>query len=326
MKVAITGASGHIGNCLIREFVKEGIKVKALIHRSDSDLKALGVDLIQGDLLNPDSLNTLCKDVDFVFHLAARISIDETDRDIVYRTNVEGTGNLIDACLKSSVKRLIHFSSIHAIKAHPLDEVLDENRSLIADSNIIYESSKAEGERLVLSAAQKGLDAVVISPTAVIGPYDYNQSYLGQAIIKIYQNSLPMLVPGGYDWVDVRDVVKGALYAVERGRKGEKYILSGHYSSLRELSEMISKVSGKKTPKFEAPMLLARIGIPFIQLYAKLRNEDPLYTSESLDILINSNQNISNAKAKKELGYTTHSLEETLIDTFSWYKQHGTIP
>ncbi len=89
---------------------------------------------------------------------------------------------------------------------------------------------------------------------------------------------------------------------------------------------MISKVSGKKTPKFEAPMLLARIGIPFIQLYAKLRNEDPLYTSESLDILINSNQNISNAKAKKELGYTTHSLEETLIDTFSWYKQHGTIP
>ncbi len=82
---------------------------------------------------------------------------------------------------------------------------------LLQIPNSIYESSKAEGERLVLSAAQKGLDAVVISPTAVIGPYDYNQSYLGQAIIKIYQNSLPMLVPGGYDWVDVRDVVKGAL-------------------------------------------------------------------------------------------------------------------
>jgi dihydroflavonol-4-reductase len=326
MKVAITGASGHIGNCLTRELVKQGAKVKALVHRVDGDLKDLDVQLIKGDLLNPESLNKLCKEVDFVFHLAARISIDKKGRDLVYRTNVDGTRNLTNACINQNVKRLLHFSSIHAYNVHPLDEMLDETRPLLKNSKVIYDISKADGERVILNAVRNGLDAVILNPTAVIGPYDFNQSYLGQALIKIYQNKLPMLVPGGYDWVDVRDVVQGTISAVEKGRRGEKYLLSGHYYSLKQLSEMIAEVSGRRTPRFETPMRVARIGSPFIQLYAKLRNEDPLYTSESLDILVNSHQNISNAKAKKELGYDPRPLEATLSDTFSWYKQNALIP
>lgn len=326
MKVAITGASGHIGNCLTRELVKQGAEVKTLVHRIDSDLKDLNVELIKGDLLDPASLNILCTDVDYVFHLAARISIDEKDRNMVYRTNVDGTRNLVTACKNKNVKRLLHFSSIHAFKVHPLDEVLDETRPLVENSDIIYEQSKADGERVVLDAVHDGLDAVILNPTAVIGPYDYTGSYLGQALIKIYHNKLPMLVPGGYDWVDVRDIVNGTLSAIEKGRKGENYLLSGHYYNLKNLSEMVAKVSGKKTPRIIVPMLVARIGAPFIQLIAKLRNEDPLYTSESLDILVNSHQNISNTKAKDELGYSPRPLEETLRDTFSWYKQNALIP
>lgn len=325
MKAAVTGASGHIGNCLTRELVKRGAKVKVLVHRVDSDLKDLNIELIKGDLLDQDSINTLCQDTDFVFHLAARISIDEKDRDLVYSTNVDGTRNVINACFEKKVKRLLHFSSIHAFNVHPLDKVLDETRPLVENSRIIYEISKAEGEREVLAAVKRGLDAVILNPTAVVGPYDYTRSYLGQALIKIYQNKLPMLVPGGYDWVDVRDVVNGALNAVEKGRKGEQYLLSGHYFSLKELSALIARISGKRTPQVEVPLWVAQIGLPFIQLFATLRKEDPLYTRESLDILRNSPKNISNAKARKELDYTTRLLEDTLSDTFSWYLQNGLI-
>jgi dihydroflavonol-4-reductase len=325
MKIAITGASGHIGNCLTRELIKQGAQVKTLVHHVDADLKDLDTVKIKGDLLDPDSLKGLCEGVDFVFHLAARISIDKADRDLVYRTNVEGTENLIKTSIEKKVKRFFHFSSIHAFNVQPLDQVLDETRPLIGKTKVIYESSKADGERLVLRAVEKGLDAVILNPTAVIGPFDYNQSFLGQALIKIYENKLPMLVPGGYNWVDVRDVARGAINAIEKGRKGERYLLSGHYYSLKQLAEMIGNISGSKTPTFQAPMFVARIGAPFISLYARLKKEQPLYTSESLDILVNSHHNISNEKAKAELSYHTRSLDETLRDTFQWYKQQSII-
>ncbi|MBN1598090.1 MAG: NAD-dependent epimerase/dehydratase family protein [Bacteroidales bacterium] len=325
MKVAITGASGHIGSCLIRELIKHNIKVKALAHRLTSNLENLGIEIVRGDLLDESTVVSLCKDVDVVFHLAAKIAIDKKEVNSVYQTNVEGTRNIVNSCLKNNVKRLIHFSSIHALDPHPLEEVLDENRPLIENTNLVYERSKAESERVVLAAINSGLDAVILNPTAVVGPFDYRSSYLGQALVKIYRNKLPMLVPGGYDWVDVRDIVQATIAAIDKGRKGERYLLSGQWVSLKELSGMIGNISSQKTPKLIAPMFLARIGVPFLRLYATIKKEHPLYTSESLEILENSNRYITNAKARKELGYNPRSIEETLRDTFNWYQKNGII-
>jgi dihydroflavonol-4-reductase len=325
MNISITGGSGHIGNCLIRELINKGHKVKALVHNYNSSLKNLDLELITGDLNDKTTLEYLCAGADVVYHLAAQIVIDGSNKYLVYSTNVNGTKNLIEVCIEKKVKRLIHFSSIHAIDPHPLNEVLDENRANIGYTKIIYEKSKAESERIILDAKMNGLDVIVLNPTAVIGPFDFKGSYLGQALIKIYQNKLPMLVPGGYDWVDVRDVVDAAIASITKGRSGERYILSGHYLSLKELSSLIGKISNKKTPKLIAPLFLAKIGLPFIKIYSVLANEHPLYTSESLHILKNSNSLISSKKAKNELGYTTRSLEESLKDTFEWYKQNGII-
>ncbi len=325
MNISITGGSGHIGSCLIRELINKGHKVKALVHNYDHSLKDLDLEIIKGNLTDIESLNDLCKDADVVFHLAAKIDIDGTEKELVYNTNVQGTKNLVDVCTDKKVKRFIHFSSIHAIDPHPLNEVLDENRANVSNTKIIYERSKAEGENIVFEAARNGLNATVLNPTAVIGPYDFKGSYLGQALIKIYQNKLPMLVPGGYDWVDVRDVVNAAITAIDKGRVGERYMISGHYLALKELSSLIGKISNKKTPKLIAPLFLAKLGLPFIRMYSLLANEHPLYTSESLHILKNSNSLISNEKAKNELGYTSRSLEESLRDTFEWYKQNGII-
>lgn len=324
MKVAITGASGHIGNCLVQELIKQGATIKALDHDSKSILNKMDVELIQGDLLEPESLVNLCEGADVVFHLAAQIAIENKSAATVYETNVTGTKNMIKAANHARVRKFIHFSSIHAFKIGSPDQMLDESRSLVETNKIIYEFTKAEGEREVMKAVTEGLNAVILNPTAVIGPFDYRGSLLGQALLKIYQHKLPFLVSGGYNWVDVRDVVSAAINAIDCGRRGEKYILSGEYCSLKELSALISNISGSRNPVI-IPVSLARIACPFFEAYSLITKKQPLYTSQSLDILINSPVDISNAKARMELHYESRPLEKTLRDTFDWYRENNFI-
>ncbi|HNS17509.1 MAG TPA: NAD-dependent epimerase/dehydratase family protein [Bacteroidales bacterium] len=322
MRIAITGASGHIGSTLVRELNGGKHQLKLLIHEDQKGLEGLDYVAVKGNVLDTRSLDELCRDVDVVFHLAAIIAIDKKYRDLVYKTNVEGTRNVVNACLSNHVSRLIHFSSIHALNPFPLDEPLDEHRSLVTNSHGLYDQSKADGERIIKEKVQtEGFNALIINPTAIIGPYDYRYSYLGQALRYIYEGSLPTLVPGGYDWVDVRDVVQAAINAIRMGRKGESYLLSGTYRSLKELSLMVQEISPHRTPKGVVPTQVARLGLPFIQLYARLKKEAPLYTAESLTILKECNPNIKNDKARKELGFTPRPLKETLVDTFTWQKR-----
>ena len=221
-------------------------------------------------------------------------------------------------------RKFIHFSSIHAFQIESPDQILDENRSLVETNKSIYAFTKAEGERVVMKAVKEGLNAVILNPTAIIGPFDYRSSLLGKALLKIYQNKLPFLVSGGYNWADVRDVVSASINAIESGRNGERYILSGEFCSLKQLSAMISKLSGCKIP-FMVPVSLARIACPFFGIYSLITKNQPLYTSQSLDILVNSPSNISNAKAKRELGYEPRPIEQTLKDTFDWYRENNII-
>ena len=324
MKVAVTGASGHIGNSLVRELKKQDAEVKVLVHDFSSGFEESGVEPVHGNLLYPDSLIPLCEGADVVFHLAARIAIANTASAQVYETNVTGTKNILKAANNANVRKFIHFSSIHAFQTDPLDMILDENRPKVESDKTIYEYSKAEGEREVLKAVKNGLNAVILNPTAVIGPFDSRSSLLGQALRKIYQNKLPFLVAGGYNWVDVRDVVSAAINSIEYGRKGENYILSGEYLSLQELSVIISRISGCRIPG-TVPVFLARLACPILKVYSSVTNTQPLYTYQSLDILVNSPLKISNAKARKELGYEPRKLEQTLRDTFDWYRENNFI-
>lgn len=324
MKVAVTGASGHIGNCLVRELKKQGATIKILVHNATTGLDDSDVEAVHGDLLKPESLITLCQGVDVVFHLAAQIAIANTAATRVYETNVTGTINILKAASSMNVRKFIHFSSIHAFQTEPLDHMLDESRPLVESSKTIYEFSKAEGEREVIKAAKAGLNAIILNPTAVIGPFDARESLLGQALRKIYQNKLPFLVAGGYNWVDVRDVVSAAITSIESGRKGENYILSGEYLSLQKLSVIISRISGCRVPA-TVPVSLARLACPFLKAYTLAANRQPLYTYQSINILVNSPSKISNAKARQELGYEPRMLEQTLRDTFDWYRENNFI-
>ena len=325
MKIAVTGASGHVGINLCNSLSEQGHVVKALFHTHNSVLKELKVEPVQGDILVRDSLNSLVSGCDIVIHLAAKISIKGDPDHSVHQINFEGTRNILEVARENKVGRFIHFSSIHAFEQVSHGIMLDETCRLVGERSFAYDRSKAAGEKLVLSAAADGFDALVLCPTAIIGPVDYEPSLIGKAMLQLYHHQIPALVPGGYNWVDVRDIVQGCIAATTQGRKGEKYLLSGEWKSLKEISSLITQITGMKTTSLEMPFWVAQVGLPFITLFSKVTGGEPLYTRESLHIIKNGSRKISNAKARSELGFAPRSLETTLTDLFQWFKKSNII-
>jgi dihydroflavonol-4-reductase len=323
MVIAVSGANGHVGINLCRKLLEHGHTVRTLLHKNDFALRSLNTEMFHGDLLNHEDLAHFVDGVEIVFHLAAKISISGNQRDSLGKINVEGTRNLVHFSKKAGVRRFIHFSSIHAVRQYPKNQVLDETRALVGDNAFLYDRSKAEGERIVLQAATEGLDSFVLSPTAIIGPLDYEPSLTGKAFLQLYQHQIPALVPGGYNWVDVRDVVDTAIDSIDKAKKGEKYLLSGNWHSLKEISCLIQEITHQRTTQVEMPFWLARVGLPFITLYSKITGVDPLYTSESLTIIKQSNKMISNLKARQELGFNPRPVQDSIRDIFEWYKEIG---
>ena len=319
----VTGASGHIGANLVRALLGQGRRVRALVHKSTAAIDGLQVEVVRADLLDGPAVLRACAGAGSVFHLAGKISAGwEPDAD-VHAINVLGTRNVVDACLAAGVKRLVHFSSIQALSG---GADMDETCDLVASDDGTrgaYDRAKAESERLVLGAGERGLDAVIVSPTAALGPFDFRPSPMGEVLLALGRGKLPALVAGGYcDYVDVRDVVEGALAAERTGRRGERYILSGTGLSLVELAQQWASVTGRAAPRFAVPMGLSRLAAPFAPAWARWRGRRPLFTSESLRVL-RTQAPASHRKAHAELGYRPRPIDETLRDTCAWMKTQG---
>ena len=323
MITAVTGASGHLGGNLVRALIAEGRAVRALVHRDAQALAGLHVELVKGDLSDPGSLDGLMRGVDAVFHLAGRISIAGSEAGLVERTNIEGTRNIIDACLRNGVRRLVHCSSIHAFADKP-EGVLDETHHLALAGGAAYDRSKAMGQSEVLQAVKRGLDAVIINPTAVIGPFDFAPSRMGRVLLGIARGSLPLLIDGGYDWVDARDVAAGAIAAEKRGRRGESYLLSGHWVHLRDVSAEISTVIGRRTPGGAAPLWLAMPASYAALAWGRMLGKSPLFTPTAIRTL-RSHRSISHEKASAELGYAPRPFTDTIRDTLEWFRAAGKL-
>ena len=325
--VAVTGAAGHVGANLVRSLLAQGRRVRALVREHTAGIDGLPVEVVRCDVTDVQACRRALAGAQIVYHLAARISVGWDPPGPVEAVNLGGTRNVVEACLACGVQRLIHFSSIHAFAADPVDGVIDESRPLARNQphTLIYDRTKAEGERQVMAAVARGLDAVIVNPSSVIGPFDFAPSAMGEALIEIHNGRFPALVGGaGFDWVDVRDVVASALQAETRGRKGEHYLLTGHWLSFVELAQLWGRVSGAKIPRLVAPMWLARAGAPFVAGWSRLRGQRPLFTSDSLRVLRN-HRRISHARADAELGHNPRPLEETLRDTYQWFKQAGRL-
>lgn len=320
MKVVVTGAAGHIGGNLVRALLARGVKPRVVVRSDRRALEGLDVEVVDGDVRDPASLERAFAGAERVFHLAAHISISPGEEELVQAINVRGVKNVVEACLSQRVKRLIHFSSIHALTSDPVDTPVDEARPLADDSPLTYDRSKAGGERAIQAGIARGLDAVVVNPTGVIGPHDYRPSRMGEVFLALYHRKMPGLVAGGFNWVDVRDVVDGALAAAERGRAGERYLLSGHRLTIRELAGLVEEVTGRRAPKIVSPMWLARASAPVATWIAIKSGKRPLFTSASLAALRN-HKLVSHDKASRELGYQPRPARDTISDTFAWFKE-----
>jgi dihydroflavonol-4-reductase len=321
--IVVTGAAGHAGANLVRALV-QGRPVRALVHLDRKALEGLDIEVVTGDICDPDSLLKAFAGAEVVYHLAARISIAKESWSRLEAVNVIGTRNVVEACLRCGVRRLVHFSSIHTM-TDTADIPVDESNPLVESRRYSpYDRSKAAAEREVRQGVERGLDAIIISPTALIGPHDYKPSHFGEALLRLANGQLPALVAGGFDWVDVRDVVQGAMRAEERAPVGAKYILSGHWLSLREVAKMTEQITGVKAPASVCPIWLARIGAPFITAFDLLARRRPLYTSISLQALRGHRQ-ISHQKATRELDYQPRPFWETLIDTLKWFEAAGKL-
>ncbi|MEI6124483.1 MAG: NAD-dependent epimerase/dehydratase family protein [Bacteroidota bacterium] len=322
MKIAITGASGHVGSNLCRKLIEQNFEINVLYHNDDKAFRDLPLNIIKGELRSIQTLDNLIQGVDIVIHTAAFIAVNQYDEQQVIDTNIQGTKNIIDKCRQHNVKRLIHFSSIHAFNQFPLNQPLNENRELISNSPYIYDKTKAQSETLVRQANGNGLQTIVLSPTSIIGPYDFKPSLVGRSLINIYKRNLPALISGGYDFVDVRDIVDATINAITMAQPGEKYLLSGNWHSIKEFGDLIQKVSGVKRPKFICPLWLAKFGMPLMKYFVDKENR-LVFNKQTIEILESGHRNISSAKAKKELNFTCRPLEESIHDAFYWFRNNG---
>ena len=337
--VVVTGAAGHLGATLVRALLARGQQVRALVHHDRRALNGLDVEIVRGDLADESSLRRAFAGANLVYHTAAYISILRDERQRLHEVNVRGARNVVEACLSSGVRRLVHVSSIEVLESEPLSTPVDESRPLVQSGTLArgkagrmrepagrgsspYAHSKAAGERQVREGIARGLDAVILYPTAIVGPFDYRQGLPNSGLLAICEGRLWALVDGGFDWVDARDVAEGALRAAEQAPAGASYILSGHWASLHDLAQLAWEINVTQVPRLVFPLWAARIGAPFVVAVSRLAGRRPLYTSEALRPL-NGNRSISHGRATRELGYQPRPLRETVVDTLQWFESRG---
>jgi dihydroflavonol-4-reductase len=324
MSILVTGATGHIGANLVRALITQGRRVRVLAHVNTRAIDGLKVEVVYGDVRRPESLYPAFEGIETVYHLAACLSLTPTNWKDMEPVNVDGTKNIIEACLRSGVKRLVHFSSVHAMIPDS-QEVIDESCQLMTLSDWPpYGYSKAAGEKEVEKGLERGLNAVIIRPTAIVGPYDYQPSFFGEVLLLLARGKLPGLVDGGFDWVDVRDVVDGAIRAEMTAVAGAEYLLSGHWASLKDVANITGELTGTAVPKLNFPLWVARMGAPLITVVDRIRGKQPLYTSFSIKT-IKTSPCVSHEKATRELGYQPRSLTRSIEDTLNWFKQEGML-
>ena len=327
--IVVTGATGHVGNVLIRDLVSSGQVVRALVLPGDDlcPLDGLDVEIIHGDVTDLASLESAFTGADVAFHLAGIVTIMPGMEKVLQRVNVGGVRNVAAACRAAGVRRLVYTSSVHAIAEPPRGTAIDESQPFDPDRVLgDYARSKARATLLLLEeVGNGGLDAVICCPTGIIGPGDYAISNIGQLILDFASGQLKSYVSGAYDFVDVRDVARGLSLAAEKGQTGRHYILYGAQVQVPELLKELEKDIGQPAPTYRIPPAIARAAGVLASAYYRLLRRRPVFTAYSIDVL-RSNSQVSSARARQELGFTSRPWQESIRDHVEWFRTRGILP
>jgi len=315
----ITGASGHIGYALVKEFEAQGDRFRILIRSESKIFDGIPCEKAFGDVTDVDSLEKAFEGAEIVYHLAGIIDVGCGKGNVIRNVNVQGTKNVVAACKKCGVRRLVYASSVDAVKPLRGDDLMTEMTNFNPDEiNGIYGKTKAEATQYVLDSADDSLEVVVVFPAACIGPYDFKVSSVGVMVRMVMRGRMPVSLNfGGYNFVDVRDVAKGMRSAAIKGRAGECYLLTGEVFTSHEIISLIARTSGRKPPKIKMPLWLTNIFAPLAEIYYKISGATPVFTRISIEV-INYNCNFCFAKAQDELGYNPMSIKQSVSDMIDW--------
>jgi len=327
-KVLVTGATGHLGSNLVRELLERGEKVRVLLRKTSTnrEVEGLEVERVYGDLADEPSLQQAVKGCDRVYHLAAFVSIRSGDRPQLFDINVLGTRRLMRACREEGVKRVVHCSSFGAVGTNPDGPSNEEWSVSPYEATTDYEISKTFAELEVYKELVRGLPAVIVNPSGIVGPWDFKPSLLGKTIIDFAKGKMNGFVEGAFDFVPVRDVVEGHILAMEKGRIGERYLLTGERLTIGQTLDYLHELTGAARPKLRIPAGLLQ-SVAIVKDWGE-RNffpeKIPRFNYHSIRLL-RSGKYGDNRRAVEELGMESTPVKEAYRESVAWFRENGYI-
>jgi dihydroflavonol-4-reductase len=327
MTSLVTGASGFVGSHVARTLDERGEKVRVLL-RPQSSLKTLdGVPLekFYGDLRDPKSLRRAVEGVDRVFHVAADYRLGASHPQEIYDSNVTGTRNLLEAASLAGVQRIIITSSVATIAVdHGTGLPNEKTETRLQEMIGHYKRSKYLAEKEALRAAGEGMPVVVVNPTTPVGPGDWKPTPTGRIIVDFLNGRIPAYVETGLNWVPVEDVALGHWIAAERGRVGERYILGGRNILLKEVLDVLARISGRPSPRLRLPYAIAMAAGYADQFFSRMLNRQPRIPLEGVR-MARHKMFVDCSKAAAELEFRAGAVEAALERAVAWYEQNGYV-
>ena len=327
MRALVTGATGFVGSAVARALSRAGWQVRALV-RAGSDrrnLRDVTLETATGDLADRSSLDAALDGCEALFHVAAEYRLWTPEPGLLYRTNVEGTRNVLDAARRAGVARIVYTSSVATVGLPPDGSPGREDTPVTLDDMIgHYKRSKFLAEELVREQARSGAPVVIVNPSTPIGPGDVKPTPTGQIVVDAARGRTPAYVDTGLNIVHVDDVAAGHLKALERGRPGERYILGGENLTLREILLEITRLVGRSPPRIRLPHA-AILPLAFLtEGWARLSGRPTRITLEGVR-MARRRMYFSSDKAVAELGYRWRSPSEAFEDAVRWFREQGLL-
>jgi dihydroflavonol-4-reductase len=324
--ILVTGASGFVGSAVVRHLLQAGRQVRVLVRPTSARINFAGlpVEAVEGDLRDPGALARAVAGVQFVFHVAADYRLWARNPQDIVRTNVEGTRNVMNAALTAGVERIVYTSSVATLKSRLDGKASDETLRLDPESAVgAYKYSKVVAERMVdAMVAEHNLPAVIVNPSTPIGPRDVRPTPTGRIIVEATAGRMPAYVDTGLNLVHVDDVAAGHLAALEKGRRGERYILGGHDVLLGDMLREIARQVGRAPPRLRLPRRLIFPIAYAAEAIAFFSGREPFVTTTGLR-LAKDHMFFTSAKAERELGYRARPYSEAIAEAIAWFRQHN---
>ena len=327
MKALVTGATGFIGGNLVRELLKQSYEVRALVRKGSNqgNIEGLDVDVVLGDLRDRDSLEKAVEECDVLFHVAAAYTFWSPDPKVVYETNVKGTENILAAARGKGIKKAVYTSTESTIGIPDGSLGTEAMETSLDCLSGHYKKSKYLAEKLALKMCHEGLPVVVVNPTMPVGPWDVKPTPTGRVIVDFLNGRVPACVNTGLNVVDVEDVARGHILALEKGHPGERYILGNKNLTLREIFTILQQITGIRSPRFDIPIWLA-LGAAHIDEFVsgKVFRHPPRIPLEAVRAACKF-RHFDCSKAVSELGFLQTPVEEAFDKAARWFRQNGYV-